>query len=120
MTQSARRPRRLPAWAAWPLCVALGLALGWVGRIPLAYAVLSSQTLAAAVGWGSYDPTLVRDGVAFVVVAGAAVAAVFVMVAAMVGWLAWRCTRLAARPWWCTTTAAVLMPFVVLDLPDML
>ena len=119
MTQAAARTHRLPDWLAWPLCVGLGSALGWAGRIPLAYAVLGSQTLAAQVGWGSFDPTLVRDGVGFVVVASAVIVALFVLVVALVGWLGRRCTRLTARQWWWALTAAVLVPFVVVDLPDM-
>ena len=118
MIGTQRRGGRLPDWLAWLLCVVLGVALGWICRLPLTWTYLAARVVAQDVGRAPFDGTFDEGAGAWL---GSAVVlwAVFALVAGSVTWLAQRCTRLPAKRWWWATASLWLLPFAVLDVPDL-
>ena len=118
MTETAPPARRLPAWAAWPLCVVLGAGLGWVCRFPLTWTYLAARVVAQDAGWAPFDGTF-DEGAGLWVTSAGVLWLVFALVPGSLTWLAWRVSRVSARRWWWATAVLWAGPFLVLDVPDL-
>lgn len=112
--------RQLPQPLGWALCLALGLALGLLCRVPIVCTCLTGWVVAWKAGWASIDPTVVDDGIYVSFLVSGGLWLLFVLVAAPLNLLARRFVRLSSRQWWCASVLLWAAPFAVLDLPGML
>jgi len=98
----------------WLIGVPLNLLLAVPCAYPVAFSMLGTQVLAAELGWGTVDPTVVDDGAGFVIGLGLA-SLVFagLVVAGLNALFAFRAPQLKAGPYWLAVALLVVVPDVV-------
>lgn len=98
----------------WLIGVPLNLLLAILCAYPVAFAMLGTQVLAAELGWGEIDPTVVDDGAGFVIMLGL-VALVFagLVVAGLNALFAFRAPRLKVGRYRLVVALLVVVPDIV-------
>ena len=100
------------------VCLVLGLALGFLCRIPLWAGYLTVRVIGQEAGWAYFDATF-DEGVGLTAGVAVAVWVLYALFAGTLTVLAQQWARIRARTWWSATAVLWLLPFAVLDLPQL-